>query len=197
MADGSSVGDVVALSRLAWSLAREFEEAKTRATGIAEFQEIKLEADDLSEALRLLAETINEDESYVASPGCVMQEQLVTAVSSTREALEDLDSVIDRYKVMKKVETNDGFNIKRDWSDAVLANYKTVSWTRSQGDISAALALLHAHTNIILLTNTRLQRYRNMWPASVVLGTILKRPAVNCPKVSLYHHQHIDLLSVR
>lgn len=58
-----SVGDTLMLSQTAWKLGRAFTKGKKGVP--AEFSEVEREADRLSEALRVVAETLNSDSSLL------------------------------------------------------------------------------------------------------------------------------------
>jgi hypothetical protein len=147
------------LSQTAWKLGRAFTKGKKGVP--AEFSEVEREADRLSEALRVVAETLNSNASLLLDKA-----EDVTALSSVLDSaqrtLEDLESFIARYRIVKP-ETGE-----RSWSDLVLTNYKTIMWTTEGGDISALRDMLHVHTNNINLTMQALQpqpRMMNGTPA--------------------------------
>lgn len=153
----AEVGDIVVLSQLAWSVARAFGTGKKAVP--VDFINISGDADRLSEALRLLAETIYQDESILSAAAYSLQEHVARILYSTQKTLDDLDSLVDRYMVLKKTETQGGFTIEKHWSEPVLANYRKMIWTTEKGDIQALRAILRMHENTISLITQTLQRY--------------------------------------
>ena len=154
------------LSQTAWRIGRAFKQGKTSAP--AEFSEVEREADLLSEALRVVAETLNGNASLLLDKA-----EEITALSSildsVQRTLEDLESFVARYRIVKP-QTRE-----RSWSDLVLTNYKTIIWTTEGGDISALRDMLHVQANTINLTMQALQSR----PATVNETPALTRPSLH------------------
>lgn len=129
-----SIGDILMLSQTAWKIGRAFTQGKKSAP--AEFAEVEREANGLSEALKLVAETLHTDGSVLSHADNHTQGAVNAILESAHRTLEDLDSFVDRYQVIKKKATNGGFVVERSWSDVVVANYKTFKWTTEGGDIT-------------------------------------------------------------
>lgn len=151
-----SIGDILMLSQTAWKIGRAFAHGKKSAP--SEFAEVEREANSLSDAFKLVAETLHADGSVLSSA----DEDTITAVDaildSARRTLDDLDSFVERYQVIKKKKTSGGgFAVERSWSDVVIANYRTFKWTTEGGDINDLRNMLQMHTNSINLTMQALQ----------------------------------------
>ncbi|KAF7185307.1 hypothetical protein HII31_13286 [Pseudocercospora fuligena] len=150
-----SVGDILMLSQTAWKIGRAFTHGKKSAP--SEFAEVEREANGLSEALKLVAEALHEDGSILYHANPDTKSAVNTILDSAHKTLEDLESFVDRYQVIRKKETGHGFVVERSWSEVVLANYKTFKWTTEGGDIADLRNMLAMHTNSINLTMQALQ----------------------------------------
>ncbi|KAK0334123.1 hypothetical protein LTR59_015195 [Friedmanniomyces endolithicus] len=119
-----SVGDILMLSQTAWKIGRAFTKGKTSAP--SEFAEVEHEANGLSEALKLVAETLHTDGGILSQADGDTKNAVNTILESARRPLSDLESFVDRYQVIRKERTNGGgFVVERSWSEVVLANYRT------------------------------------------------------------------------
>lgn len=72
--------------------------------------------------------------------------------------MDDLDSLIDQYQVIRKHRTVGGFAIERSWSDLVLTSYKTMIWTTEGGDLANLREILQTHTSSVTVLAEALQR---------------------------------------
>lgn len=152
-----SIGDILMLSQTAWKIGRAFTAGRAKAP--TEFHEVELQVNSLAKALKLLAETMFSEEADVwkdAQPGT--QDGFATILNSCQQSIEDLDSLMDQYQVIKKIRTTGGFSVERSWSDMVLAQYHTMMWTTEGGNINHHLHLLKMHTHMISLVRQALQR---------------------------------------
>lgn len=150
-----SVGDILKLSHTAWKLGRAF----TRGTKGApsEFAEVERELNGLSEALKLVAESLHEDDSILSQAEDQTKHAVNTIFESVAKTLQDLESFVERYQVIKKHDSGYDFLEKRSWSSVVLANYRTFKWTTEGGDIHALRTMLQMHVDCIDLTMQALQ----------------------------------------
>ncbi|KAK5018735.1 hypothetical protein BJ546DRAFT_453797 [Cryomyces antarcticus] len=155
MAGAPSIGDILMLSQTAWKVGRAFTSGRKGAP--AEFQEVESEANSLSKALTLLGEILLADDSILARADARSREGVVTILHSCEQTLEDLESFVDQYKIIKRTETNGGYTVERNWSELVLSNYKKMKWTTEGGDIQALRNMLQMHTSTINLTIQALQ----------------------------------------
>jgi hypothetical protein len=149
MAMTPSIGDILMLSQTAWRIGRAFTQGKKSAP--AEFAEVEREADGLSEALQLVAETLNSDGSILDKAEDTTKSAVTTILDSAQRTLSDLESFVARYRIIKP-QTGE-----RAWSELVLANYKTLKWTTEGGDITSLRDMLNMHTSTINLTMQALQ----------------------------------------
>lgn len=150
-----SVGDILMLSQTAWKIGRAFTHGKKSAP--SEFAEVEREANGLSDALKLVAETLHADGSILTQADVDTRSAVNAILQSAHRTLDDLDSFVDRYQVIKKKETNGGFVVERSWSEVVLANYKTFKWTTEGSNLTELRNMLNMHTNSINLTMQALQ----------------------------------------
>lgn len=150
-----SVGDILVLSQTAWKIGRAFTHGRKSAP--AEFAEVEREANGLSEALKLVAETLHADDSILSAAPSDTQAGVHTIFESARATLDDLNSFVERYQVIRRTKTSGGFTVERSWSEVVLANYKTLQWTTEGGDITELRNMLQMHTSSISLTLQALQ----------------------------------------
>lgn len=150
-----SVGDILMLSQTAWKIGRAFTAGKNSAP--AEFAEVERESNSLSEALKLVAETLHSNGSILDQADDDTKSAVNSILESAHKTLSDLESFVERYQVIKKKETTGGFVVERTWSEVVIANYKTFKWTTEGGDISELRDMLNVHTNSINLTMQALQ----------------------------------------
>ncbi|KAK4569907.1 hypothetical protein LTR86_002876 [Recurvomyces mirabilis] len=150
-----SVGDILMLSQTAWKIGRAFTQGKKSAP--SEFAEVEREANGLSEALKLVAESLHTDGETLSQADNETRAAVNTILESARATLSDLESFVERYQVIKKNQTSGGFVVERSWSQVVLANYKTFKWTTEGGTIDELRNMLQMHTNTIQLTMQALQ----------------------------------------
>ncbi|KAF2795649.1 hypothetical protein K505DRAFT_239398 [Melanomma pulvis-pyrius CBS 109.77] len=152
-----SIGDILMLSQLAWKIGRAFTAGRKGAP--PEFLEVETEVNGLAKSLKFLAETLfaDLDDGILKQADQETLDGVATILSSCRQTVHDLESLIDRYQVIKKHRTPGGFAIERSWSDRVLVEYKTIMWTTEGGDIQSLRHTLHMHTTTIILTAQALQ----------------------------------------
>ena len=124
-----SVGDILMLSQTAWRMGRAFTQGTKSVP--AEFAEVEREADRLSEAIRIVAETLNSNAMLLDQADDITKTALSAILNSAQRTLEDLESFVARYRIVKP-------HGERSWSDLVLENYKTIKWTTEGGSISGS-----------------------------------------------------------
>lgn len=137
------------LSQTAWRVGRAFTPGKKIVP--VEFAEVEREAERLSEALRVVAETLSSNASILDKAEDTTKSAISTILDSSQRTLDDLESFVARYKTIKPGTG------ERSWSDLVITNYKTLKWTAEGGGISALRDLLYVHTNTINITMQALQ----------------------------------------
>ncbi|KAG9387769.1 hypothetical protein A1F94_000661 [Pyrenophora tritici-repentis] len=114
------VGDILMLSQKALKIGRAF--ASCHKNAPSELQSVETEIGDLAKALRLLAETLHaesEKELFQCADQKV-QDGIGAILFSCQRTVDDLDSLVDQYQVIKKHRTVGGFAIERSWTDLVL-----------------------------------------------------------------------------
>ncbi|KAK5133177.1 hypothetical protein LTR08_008113 [Meristemomyces frigidus] len=150
-----SVGDVIMLSQTAWKIGRAFTQGRKSAP--SEFSEVENEANGLSDALKLVAETLFTNDSLLSRAEPETRAAISTILESARKTLDDLESFVERYQVINKKGVNGGFVVEKTWSEVVMANYKTFKWTTEGGNITDLRNMLQMHTNTINLVMQALQ----------------------------------------
>lgn len=143
------------LSQTAWKIGRAFTQGRSGA--LSEFAAVEREANGLSEALKLTAETLHADGSLLSKADRETKNAVIAILESAARTLGDLESLIERYQVIRKRGTNGGFVVERSWSEVIMANYKTIKWTTEGGDIKELRNMLQMHANTINLTMQALQ----------------------------------------
>lgn len=151
-------GDILQLSQIAWKISRTFTAGRKDAP--SEFQEIEVEVSGLSKTLKLFAECLHTDDSQalLARANTDVQSGVATIFKSCQKTVNDLDSLVDQYQVIKKHRTVGGFAIERSWGDLILAKYRTVMWTAEGGTMRNLKDLLQMHASCILILVKALQR---------------------------------------
>lgn len=153
-----SIGDILMLSQLAWKIGRAFTAGRMGAP--VEFLQVENEVTALAKALKLLAETLfaESDDGILRDAEQETRKGVATILTSCQRTVNDLDSLLDQYQVIKKHRTPGGFAIERSWSDLVLSQYKTMMWTTEGGNLDHLQHMLHMHTSTIMLITQALQR---------------------------------------
>jgi hypothetical protein len=153
-----SIGDVVMLSQVSWKIGRAFA-AGQNSTPI-EFQEIENEINGLGQLLKQLAEAMHAEAnvSLIHQATEHVQRDIKTILDACKRTVNDLESRVEHNQVIKKHRTVGGFAIERSWSDLVMTDYPTMSWTTEGGDLHSLSDLLRMHTNHIALLIQALQR---------------------------------------
>lgn len=146
------------LSQTAWRIERAFAAGQKDAP--PDFQVIEAESGDLAKALKLLAEALHADEetNTLRNAAASIRTGISTIVASCQRTINDLDSLISQYQIIRKHRTSGGFAIEVSWSDLVLDDYPTMMWTSEGGDLQDVKHLLHLHTSSITLTTQAVQR---------------------------------------
>ncbi|CAI6333501.1 unnamed protein product [Periconia digitata] len=152
-----TTGDILLLSQTAWKIGRAFIAGGANAP--AEFHEVETQINALARALKLLAETMFSEEADILRVAHQhVQKDFSAIVHSCQQPIEDLDSLMDQYQVIKKTRTTGGFAIERSWSDLVVAQYQTMMWTTEGGNIFHLMGLLKMRTHMISLVRQALLR---------------------------------------
>lgn len=153
-----SIGDILMLSQKAWKIGRSFAACQKQAP--PDLGYIEVEISGLAKALTLLAETLYaepESDTFQSADEDI-RAGIETITTSCQRAVDDLDSLVDQYQVIKKHRTLGGFAIERTWNDLVLAKHKSILWTTDGGDLNHLRDTLQMHTNSITVLTQALQR---------------------------------------
>ncbi len=156
MAGMASVGDILMLSQLAWKIECAFTSGQTDAP--AEFEEVEYELRSLSKSLTLLAECLDESNTTSSRADRKTKEVLLKILSSCRETLEHVNSIVIQYQELKSPAGDRNTASSRFWKPLLIENYRTLCWTSEGGTIRDLRNMLHMHTNSISLTMLALQR---------------------------------------
>ena len=141
MASPLSVGDVIALSKLAITLGRAF--TKGRRSAPEEFKEVESQLYSLSAALDAITSLVPESAADKDA-----EDSLSHAIQSCRRTLTHLDTVVTKYGVLKKDESGkpDGSRFRR-WNIGLKTGWKSIMWTTEGGDLAALRSNLTVHMN--------------------------------------------------
>jgi hypothetical protein len=158
MAGIPSIGDIVLLSQLAWKIGRAFTAGRKGAP--AEFLEVEAQVNNLAEALKLLADTFDQDDkdSLLQKADQETRDGVGIILNSCQRTIQDLDSLVKQYQVIKKHRAGEGYVSEKSWSNLLLTQYKTMMWTTEGGNIQNLRNMLQMHANTISLTIQALQR---------------------------------------
>lgn len=153
-----NVGDILMLSQVAWKTGRAFTAGRKDAP--PEFQAVETDVGGLAQALKQLAEALHAKANVNPISECddEIQNGVAIILSSCHRTIHDLDSLVDRYQVIKKYRIVGGFAIERSWIDLVLAQYKAIIWTTEGGNLHDLTSLLQMHTKSIRLLTEAVQR---------------------------------------
>ncbi|TLD23504.1 hypothetical protein E2P81_ATG08848 [Venturia nashicola] len=152
-----SVGDTLMLSQASWRLSRAF--TAGRANGPCEFREVESELVRLTKSLKLLAESLFLDhvETIISQTDHSTQAGIETVVRYCKRTLEDLESLIDDYQIVRKTRTSVGYAVERAWSPLVLSQFKTMAWTAEGGNLYNLRDRLHMHASTIAVIRQALE----------------------------------------
>lgn len=153
-----NIGDILVLSQKAWKIGRTFSACQKNAP--VELQYVETEIGSLAKSLASLAETLHAESvrQLLQDADQEIKDGVGTILRFCQRTVDDLDSLIDQYQVIKKHRTVGGFAIERSWSDLVLASYRTMIWTPEGGNLADLKEMLQTHTNSIDELTEALQR---------------------------------------
>lgn len=153
-----SVGDTLMLSQVSWRLGRAFTAGRSNAPH--EFREIESELGRLTKSLKLLAESLflDEVETIISQADHSTQAGIETVIQFCKRSLEDLESLVDEYQIVRKTRTSSGYVVERAWPPLVVSQFKTMIWTAEGGNIHDLRDRLHMHTSTIAVIRQALER---------------------------------------
>jgi hypothetical protein len=153
-----NVGDILMLSQVAWRTGRVFTAGRKDAPSA--FHAVETDISGLAQALKLLAEALHAEEKdgLISRSDQRIKDGVAMILACCKRTVHDLDSLVDRYQVIRKHRTVGGFAIERSWSDLVLAQYDTIIWTTEGGNMHDLSNLLQMHTKSTSLLTEAVQR---------------------------------------
>ncbi|KAI9721537.1 MAG: hypothetical protein M1812_002299 [Candelaria pacifica] len=155
MAGVPSVVECIKLVNMAWSIGRAF--TSGRAGAPSEFQEVENELKGLTTSLNLLAETLDDDDGMLSRADEKTRTGVQDILDSCGQTLQDLDSFVDQYSEIKKVDTGTSQGTERKWKRFFIKHWKTIVWTTEGGNIQSLRNMLHIHVESISMTMQALQ----------------------------------------
>ena len=175
-----NIGDILMLSQKAWKIGRTF--AACQKDAPAELRYVEVEIGGLAKALKRLAEELHTEpeQDLLRNSDQRTQNGIDTVLDFCQRTVNELDSLVDQYQVIKKHRTIGGFAIERAWSDLVLSEYKTIIWTTEGGNLTELRDLLQTHTSSVTALIQALQRL--VMPLSKPATTNTMQQIFNLPK---------------
>jgi hypothetical protein len=158
MASPVSIGDVVALAKIARSIAVAF--TKGRKSAPAEFREVENQLYSLSAALAAFQDAQDSSAQLSTLTQSTPQgagQNVRGMLDSCHGTLKHLEKIVQKYGAIAEERDPSKSRFKR-WSDDLLKNYRKIEWTTEAGDLATLRSQLMIHTNSI----------------DLVLGTIIK-----------------------
>ncbi|KAA8642983.1 uncharacterized protein ATNIH1004_009745 [Aspergillus tanneri] len=141
-----SIGDVLALSKLAWSISQAFTSGRKSAP--AEFQEVQNQLSSLCHALDSLKSlSLRHSTSADAGSG---SNSITPILQNCHFTLEHLEMLVSKYMVIGDQEGTSESQRKR-WREEIRKNWKKVRWTREGGDLARLQHNLGVHINSLNL----------------------------------------------
>ncbi|PNS18069.1 Copper-transporting ATPase ccc2 [Sphaceloma murrayae] len=154
MATVPSMGDVLMLSHTAKSIGKAFGHKDVHVP--QDFFEVERETLGLADALKLLAYTLEEDETMLRAE-TEIQQGISTILTSAQVTLRDLAAFVERYSTFSRVKTRASAGGDKVWAREVLDKWDLLPWTRDGGDMNALRSLLMTHCGTITMTTQALQ----------------------------------------
>ncbi|PLN83878.1 hypothetical protein BDW42DRAFT_163687 [Aspergillus taichungensis] len=141
-----SIGDVIALSKLAWGIAQAFSSGRNSAP--SEFQEVQNQLSSLTHALDAL-KTLSSKSGVLenGASGC----NIAPILQNCHFTLEHLKDLVNKYMIIEHGDSPDKSEKKR-WRDDISKNWKKLRWTREGGDLMRLQHNLGVHLNSLKLT---------------------------------------------
>jgi hypothetical protein len=159
MASPVSFGDVVAMAKIARTVAMAF--TKGRKSAPAEFREVENQLYSLSAALsafrdaacpsgdvstQLSALTLSTSTPQPEDEATGQNATIAGMLGNCSETLKHLEKIVDKYGVISQQPDPQRSRLQR-WSQDLVRNYKKVAWTTEAGDLATLRSQLMVHTN--------------------------------------------------
>ncbi|GAB1317040.1 Fungal N-terminal domain-containing protein [Madurella fahalii] len=151
MASPVSIGDVIAMVKLAKTIAQAF--TKGRKSAPAEFREVENQLYSLSTALAAF-EDAHDSSGQLATLTATTQrnggQTVAGMLNNCHETLKQLEKIVSKYGAITEEQDPGKSRIQR-WSQELVRNYKKIAWTTEAGDLSTLRSQLMVHTNSLEL----------------------------------------------
>jgi len=161
-----SIGDIILLSQIAYSLARTFSSGRKSAP--AELQEVQNQLYTLGSALGFLAKhpTKGLSDSGVSGKEIVEEQReadeqddiLERMISNCRGTLSHLELLVDKYMEIDPNAKDPAQTGLKRWQQDVKRNWKKVRWTTEGGDLDKLRKDLAVHINGLNLALSAMHR---------------------------------------
>lgn len=153
MSFGIGIGDIFLLSRLAYTLGKTLTVGRKEAP--AEFQEVQNQLFAISNALKLLSGTLENQEPSEEEWTVVSEEDEILGrmVENCSVTLRHLDDVIKKYPELRPDSEKEQFNenTRRRWRKEWKENIKKIKWTTEGADLDKLRHNLATHVNALNL----------------------------------------------
>lgn len=146
MAFQISIGDILMLSKLAWTITQAFTSGRKSAP--AEFQEVQNQLCSLCHALDSLKSlSLQHPRQADADSG---SSGITPILQNCRFTLEHLEMLVNKYM---DIEDKDdaGKSQKKKWREEIQKNWKKVQWTTEGGNLARLQHNLGVHINSLNL----------------------------------------------
>ncbi|MCJ1478702.1 hypothetical protein MMC13_007384 [Lambiella insularis] len=150
-----SIGEILMLSQLAWKIGCAFTAGKAGAP--TQFLEVENELKSLTNAITLLAENLDEDDSLLGHSDELIKGSIYKILSCCKQTLDDLESFVNQYQEVRRPGAAGGLATQKSWRPVLVKNYKHIMWTTEGGGIESLRNMLAMHTQSISLTMRALQ----------------------------------------
>jgi hypothetical protein len=147
MASPVSFGDVVAMAKLAKTIALAF--TKGRRSAPAEFREVESQLYSLSTALAAFQDVTQKSAAELSSLTTSQQggdQTVANMLSNCNETLKHLEKIVEKYGRIAEQQDPSKTRLQR-WSQELIKNYKKIAWTTESGDLATLRSQLMVHTN--------------------------------------------------
>jgi hypothetical protein len=153
MSFGISIGDILMLSRLAYSIGKTLTTGRKLAP--EEFQEVQNQLFAISNALKLLSGTLKKESTTAVdrSLGLEDDEILGQMIGNCRSTLQHLDKVLKSYPELQadpEKECADE-SLRKKWRRDFKENIKKIKWTTEGADLDKLRHSLAIHVNALNL----------------------------------------------
>ncbi|KAK1760373.1 hypothetical protein QBC47DRAFT_366974 [Echria macrotheca] len=151
MASPVSIGDVIAMAKLAKTIAEAF--TKGRKSAPAEFREVENQLYSLSTALAAFEDAQDSSAQLAALTAATQRpngQSVAGMLSNCNETLKHLENIVSKYSAITEEQDPSKSRVQR-WSQELLRNYKKIAWTTEAADLSTLRSQLMVHTNSLEL----------------------------------------------